>query len=763
MDGDETPEEQFEIGDSSQVPHFDENVELKSVFNFSLNQRIMEGCVVSAILEPRGVETIVAVSMTNKVIIKDVESPLNITETIRCIAAAPIGDGYDCIVIGTDASVICYDVHNNLTVFRNDVPDGVNCFAYGKLGDLEEAIYCGGNCCIWGFDKTGANTYWTVTGDQVTTMCLSDYDGDGETELVIGSPDFEIRVFKNDLMRAELMETDEITSLAHVTNGCFAYSLNNGTIGTYVMKERQWRIKSKSNVSKIFNIEEQGLMVVVWKQGKVDLRFAHNGEVLSRDSVPTPVASATCSRNAEDATITVVCLDGKAKTFKVQKATSGAVDKTQQMIREFGQKKHNLMMELSNYEQEEQMTEAEKAGDFRIPADTEVGVMFIVNCEVQLLSLRVEATHNIPIRGVLIFAEGLFEGESYIWLVDIPNYKKNLLRIPPNEHQSRSAIDIPLVIDKDSTNDLHTKVFLGHVDSNKLMVMENTRILPRFCRFTPLKAEYSKFFIMPTGFIKFDINTRAAKLSEWVSESFTIDASLLDMFDEPEGEFKFMGLRPKHEKSLMFKITQSDKTFTIYHDDIETMGALVQSYASFFQIQHMECVANFPDVFKEAEEILEELEPMTEVRDRLTAELQERQAAVKEILIRAEDSIAIDDIPDARKFYIRLKANDAAARQAAQLRYRLYYGSGENLEKTFQMEQSRKMCEISETSEQDNRELLKTSWFVLTVVRNLILIFSVFFSVGEPGRQIVVTCRAAISEDNKQIVTKVLQYGASSQ
>lgn len=53
---------------------------------------------------------------------------MNITETIRCIAAAPFGDGYDCIIIGTDSSVICYDVHNNLTVFRNDVPDGVSCF-----------------------------------------------------------------------------------------------------------------------------------------------------------------------------------------------------------------------------------------------------------------------------------------------------------------------------------------------------------------------------------------------------------------------------------------------------------------------------------------------------------------------------------------------------------------------------------------------------------------------------------------------------------
>uniref|UniRef100_A0A1I7TXJ5 Bardet-Biedl syndrome 2 protein homolog n=1 Tax=Caenorhabditis tropicalis TaxID=1561998 RepID=A0A1I7TXJ5_9PELO len=715
MDGDQTPEEQVEIGESDQGPQFDDQVELIDVFKYSLDQRIMDGCVISAVLEPRGQDTIVAVSVTNKIVIKDTETSLNITETIRCIAAAPFGDGYDCILIGTDSSVICYDVHNNLTVFRNDVPDGVNCFAYGKLGDNEDAIYCGGNCCIWGFDRTGANTYWTVTGDQVTTMCLSDYDGDGETELVIGSPDFEIRVFKNDLMRAELMETDEITCLSHVASGCFAYSLNNGTIGTYVLKERQWRIKSKSNVSKIFNFEEQGLMVVVWKQGKIDLRFSHNGEVLSRESVSTPVASATLMRKGEDSIITVVSLDGKVKGFKVQRATHGAIDKTQQLIREFGQKKHNLMMELSNYEQEEQMTEAEKDRDFRIPADTEVAVLFVVNCEAQLLSLRVEASHDIPIRNVVIFAEGLFEGESYIW-------------IPPNEHQSRSTIDIPLIIDKDSTNDLHTKVFLGHVDSNKLMVMENTRILPRFCRFTLLKEEYQKYFYMPTCWIKFDINPKVVKLSEWVLESFTIDSSLVEMFDEAQGEFKFLGLRPKHEKSLMFRISHTQKTFEIFHDSIETLGAMVQSYASFFQIQNMECLAHFPDVFEEAEGILEEIEPMTEVRDRLTTELQERQAAVKEIIIRAEDSISIDNIPEARKCYIRMKANDAAARQAALLRW-------------------------------NNQERCVKS------LRRLNKIIENFarLRVGEPGRQIVVSCRSAIADDNKQIVTKILQYGASSQ
>lgn len=72
MDGDRTPEEQIEIAESDQGPQLDDNVELANVFSYSLDQRIMEGCVISAILEPRGLETIVAVSVTNKIIIKGI-------------------------------------------------------------------------------------------------------------------------------------------------------------------------------------------------------------------------------------------------------------------------------------------------------------------------------------------------------------------------------------------------------------------------------------------------------------------------------------------------------------------------------------------------------------------------------------------------------------------------------------------------------------------------------------------------------------------
>ena len=37
-----------------------------------------------------------------------------------------------------------------------------------------------------------------VTGDNVCSLALVDFDGDGHKELLVGSEDYEIRVFKND-------------------------------------------------------------------------------------------------------------------------------------------------------------------------------------------------------------------------------------------------------------------------------------------------------------------------------------------------------------------------------------------------------------------------------------------------------------------------------------------------------------------------------------------------------------------------------------
>lgn len=66
----------------------------------------------------------------------------------------------------------------------------------------------GGNCSIMALDKTGEEVLWTVTGDNVTSLELLDFNADGYNELIVGSEDFDIRVFKDDEIVCEMSETE---------------------------------------------------------------------------------------------------------------------------------------------------------------------------------------------------------------------------------------------------------------------------------------------------------------------------------------------------------------------------------------------------------------------------------------------------------------------------------------------------------------------------------------------------------------------------
>jgi Bardet-Biedl syndrome 2 protein len=61
--------------------------------------------------------------------------------------------------------------------------------------------------------------------------------------LIVGSEDFEIRVFKEDNIINEQTETETVTTLAALGSSKFGYGLANGTVGIYEKLQRLWRVK----------------------------------------------------------------------------------------------------------------------------------------------------------------------------------------------------------------------------------------------------------------------------------------------------------------------------------------------------------------------------------------------------------------------------------------------------------------------------------------------------------------------------------------
>ena len=50
---------------------------------------------------------------------------------------------------------------------------------------------------------------------------------------MVGSEDFEIRIFAEDEILAEITETEVVTAITSVEEGRYGYALANGTVGVY--------------------------------------------------------------------------------------------------------------------------------------------------------------------------------------------------------------------------------------------------------------------------------------------------------------------------------------------------------------------------------------------------------------------------------------------------------------------------------------------------------------------------------------------------
>ena len=125
----------------------------------------------------------------------------------------------DMLFIGSKTNLLAYgnksifayhilkDVENNKDLFDKEVSDGVSCLTFGTFPNIgAPMIVAGGNCSLTGFDIAADERFWTVTGDNAASIQFLDWDEDGDEELIVGSDDFSIRVFKSEEMIFDIQE-----------------------------------------------------------------------------------------------------------------------------------------------------------------------------------------------------------------------------------------------------------------------------------------------------------------------------------------------------------------------------------------------------------------------------------------------------------------------------------------------------------------------------------------------------------------------------
>jgi len=618
---------------------------------------------------------------------------LNINRKITSLATGCLlEDGHsnpDILFIGSESNLLAYDVERNADKFFVDVQDGVNALVVGKTANqAENMVIVGGNCSILGFDDKGREVFWTVTGDNVSSLALCDIDSRNSTSLLVGSDDFEIRIFRGEETIYEISESDRISILNTIDKTMFGYGLANGTVGVYGnAKSRLWRVKTKHKPLALFSydIDMDGVSEVFsgWSHGGFNIRKRENGEVIFRETMDAPIASILKADYRLDGNEEVmICSEsGNVCAYLPTDVEFGHLFESgigkesvadQKILEELHAEKIELISELRSMEKALKSSKSNEPPVGALPPNTLLSYSMQADLELRALLLKVEANKDVQIINFLaVDLEGVVFSD------------REVMAFSPKT-QSRSAT---LSLRPSRNYDCKLRV-QTHVASRSLQtqlhVFETDINIPKFAAFAQT-SEITQY-PLPRGVVSFCVKDSIERFVQWIQGSFlltsrtaVIDGKLkigflsvcrtLSGLNVNDKQLNQSSKKRKEEKSFsvegeflvlsLSSFIESGQAYTrvkIFCENMELAADVVQDMAKYFKWEELESEADFACEYEKFEQVLKTISDCNSARVNLTADMADDAQKIKALIIRAEDTRLMLDMDSMRKSYTELSA-----------------------------------------------------------------------------------------------------------
>ncbi|KAK0410235.1 hypothetical protein QR680_005018 [Steinernema hermaphroditum] len=640
--------------------------------------RINPRCVTKGQVDERPAG-LIAGTATHKVVSNRTDMVLNVNEAIKCVATARINTAYDILIVGTTSQVMAYDVHNNTTLFQKDVP---------ASGRSPETTWI----CVTSTTTRRTRYLRSAAPPPPTTV-----------QLLIGSDSFDIRVFKGDQMFVEISETDSVVCLRTIGNGNFGYALKSGSLGVYKYMKRGWKVKTKSSVFQLEVTRNGEAMLCGWTTGKIEVRDVKTGNLLAKTSTNFEISGLLLTQESEEALVPLefatVSSNGHVSQMTMDKSNKQKDERAAE-LHDFGVRKHQILVELKNYEQ---TTGHEQDSEPQIDVNSVVNTETAINTDYSPPVFQLQQSvmpETSVIRMVILSGESIFPSEAHI--------------IHPNSNFS-SMMNIDLMPEKDVAVNLNIKTVVGFPNSTQFHVFEAEAYLPRFSMYAACDDKLPD----PQGRVEFLLKEKPEKISLWIQENFLHHEGV--QVENEELNVRFFDIR----KSAVLKIHMNKEgKVEIMTDDFELAGNLIQAISETLQLDVLRSKAEFPAVAEEIGEIAAMLHDLYTINEKLSTEWAEKSSIVRQCVLRSEDYLMTNQIKLARKHYVKLmQLNDAMV--------------------------------VDWTVRRSNKERL---WAMLRQLHK-IMDKSARLRVGEPATQLIAACREALRNQNFTVLPKILLHG----